>query len=237
MESKATSTTCHTSTSSPKSILPPGVEATFFEAWNERATQGRGVTVCVCTYRRADSIIRLLDSLERFEGTGYPTLIVDASPDVRTEEAVRSWVGRRRIRSALAYFRVEAALRGLTKQRNFALRVTATDLICFFDDDVELLSDCVTEMERVFRAAAGKFAGVGALVVNQPRCPVVLWRIRCALGMTANLRPGTYHGSGISVPWGYVRDSDGVVEGQWLPGAAMLWDVSRARKVGFCEEF
>ena len=237
MATKVISTTCHISTLRPESILPGGAEAAFFQAWNEPATHGRGVTVCVCTCRRPDSLIRLLDSLEKFEGTGYPTLIVDASPDLRTEDAVRSWVGRGRMRSPLAYFRVEPAMRGLTKQRNFALRVTATDLICFFDDDVELLSDCVREMERVFRGAAGKFAGVGALVVNQPRRPVALWRMRRALGMTANLRPGTYHGSGISVPWGYVRDSDGVVEGQWLPGAAMLWDVWLARKVGFCEEF
>jgi GT2 family glycosyltransferase len=135
------------------------------------------------------------------------------------------------------YYRVEQALRGLTKQRNFALQLTQTDLVCFFDDDIELLCGCITEMERVFRQSHGALAGVAALIVNQPRHPTLLWRLRYRLGMVAGLRPGSYHGSGLSVPWGYVKDSDEVVLGDWLPGGATLWDAPRARLTGFCEEF
>jgi hypothetical protein len=127
--------------------------------------------------------------------------------------------------------------RGLTKQRNFALGIVTTDLVCFFDDDVELLSPCVSEMERTFREAEGRLSGVGAFIVNQPRRPGGLWRLRRVLGIVRNLEPGSYHGSGFSVPWGYVKDGVGPVSGDWLPGAGMLWNASQARSARFCEEF
>jgi GT2 family glycosyltransferase len=213
------------------------IVAGFHKDWDSAATRSDGVTVVVCTYRRTDSLIRFLESLHRFEGSRYPVLLVDASPNADTEETLCQWIEQRGYKGPLAYVRVVAALRGLTKQRNVALRMTGTDMICFFDDDIELMSDCVTEMKRVYRESAGQVAGVAALIVNQPRHPTLLWKLRRTLLMVANLRPGTYHGSGMSVPWGYVQDSDGTVEGEWLQGGATLWNAQRARMFGFCEEF
>jgi glycosyltransferase involved in cell wall biosynthesis len=214
-----------------------GTAAILLAGWNREATSGRGVTVVVCTYKRPHSVTRFLDSLEETEGSGYPVVLVDASPDTSTENAIKHWMAKRDSSGSLAYFRLNPAQRGLTKQRNFALEIVETDLVCFFDDDVELLSPCISEMERTFREAEGKLSGVGALIVNQPRRPGALWRLRRVLGIVANLKPGSYHGSGFSVPWGYVKDGDGVVIGDWLPGAAMLWNTSEARSARFCERF
>jgi glycosyltransferase involved in cell wall biosynthesis len=213
------------------------VVATFFENWGDASIGCFGVSVVVCTYRRPSSIIDFLESLEQFESDRHPVLVIDASPDEQTELTLRRWYAESRNTRPLAYVRVGIRSRGLTRQRNFALRLVPTDLVCFFDDDIKLMSDCVTEMERAFRHARGKLAGIAALIVNQPRKPTSLWRLRRALGMIAHLRPGTYHGSGLSVPWGYVPDSDQIVIGDWIPGGCALWNTARARVVGFCEDF
>jgi GT2 family glycosyltransferase len=217
--------------------MPSGLVAAFYRNWKKSAVTVSGVTVVICTYCRPSSVIRLLESLYRFEGVRYPILVVDASPDAQTEAALWAWCTQDRKGCPLSYVRVEAALRGLTKQRNLALRLAETELICFFDDDLELLSDSVTEMLRVFCKSGGELIGVSSLIVNQPRHPTWLWRLRRALAITADLRPGSYQGSGFSVPWGYVEDRHEVVLGDWLPGGATLWDASRARTLGFCEAF
>ena len=50
-----------------------------------------GLTVCVCTFQRADSLIRVLDSLPAQTLTPDRVLIVDASPENETEEAFKAY--------------------------------------------------------------------------------------------------------------------------------------------------
>src|SRR5262249_37892577 len=113
-----------------------------------------------------------------------------------------------------------------------------TDLVAFFDDDILLLPDCLREMERVHRAAGDQVVGVGAFMQHPQGAPRRrLWYIRRLLGMLPDLRPGRYHRSGISVPWLFLEPTNDIVEGDWLPGCAMMWKTAVAREAGFYEGF
>jgi GT2 family glycosyltransferase len=67
-------------------------------------------------------------------------------------------------------------LSGLTAARNFALRVVATDLVLFLDDDCELLSDCVGALIRDFNARPDAI-GLGCVIESHCR-PSTLGQLR-----------------------------------------------------------
>jgi len=194
----------------------------------------KGVTVVMCTYRRARSMEGFLASLEEQVPRPLRLIVVDASPDTETEELVR--IRRGEMASGLLYFRVAGPLKGLTRQRNFGIRWVNTDLVAFFDDDVVLRPGCLAEMERVHRATDGT-VGVGGYTEGSYIPPDRLWRTRRALGIVADLRPGSYQRSGMSVPWAFLPPTDGVVDADWLPGCAMMWKTPVLREIGFSESF
>src|SRR5882762_3052832 len=141
-------------------------------------------------------------------------LTVDASPSDQTERAVRDHDSLAVVGSDLLYFRVTDGLRGLTRQRNFALRWVTTDLVAFFDDDIVLSPGCCAELERHHRELGDRVVGVGALIENQLQAPRLAWRLLRWLHAVSDLRPGTYSRSGISIPWGFLpRTEDRLVEG------------------------
>lgn len=205
----------------------------------ERAPQSllTGLTAAICTYKRPESLEQTLISLSRQERLADECLIIDATPDRSSEDRVRALLRKNRPARHVRYVRVEAPLRGLTRQRNLALRLASRDLIVFFDDDVDLERDCLRQMEQALRTARPEAAGVGGWIVNQVLRPDALWRTRRLLRIVGNLRPGTYQRTGMSIPWGFETSPSGVVEGDWLPGVAMMWRTEWARQTGFCEYF
>ncbi|MBX6332129.1 MAG: glycosyltransferase family 2 protein [Gemmatimonadaceae bacterium] len=197
-----------------------------------------GLTVVVCTYRRAPSVRRFLDSLAGQERQPERLVIVDASPDDATEREVRAWdVAAATGPAEVRYLRVTGALRGLTRQRNTALHLVDTDLVAFFDDDVVLLPHCLARMEAVHREAPLRVAGVGAFAHEEAVRPWALWRVRRALRVVPDLEPGRYHGAGISIPWEFHHPTRAPVAGDWLPGYAMMWRTAVVRAVGFNAAF
>ena len=60
---------------------------------------------------------------------------------------------------------------------------------------------------------------------------------RRALGIVSTLRPGAYSRSGMSVPWHFLPPGNGVVNGDWLTGGAMMYPTALARAIGFHEGF
>jgi GT2 family glycosyltransferase len=197
----------------------------------------RGCTVAVCTYRRSRALSRFFDSLQNQLTRPERLVIVDASPDDETERMLKSYPRVQQLAECVLYFRVTGPLKGLTRQRNFALRWVHTDLVVFFDDDVVLSPGCLREMETVFRKSGDGIVGVGALDGHAPARPRLLWRVRRLLHIVSSLRPGTYCRSGISVPWSISSSSETTVEGDWLPGYAMMWKTSAARDTRFYEGF
>lgn len=194
----------------------------------------RGVTVVICTYKRPASLVRFLDSLAAQVPMPERVLIVDASPSDQTERAVRDHDSLDVVGSDLLYFRVTGPLRGLTRQRNFALRWVTTDLVAFFDDDVVLSPGCCRELERHHRELGDRVVGVAALLENHFETPRLVWRLRKSLHIVSDLRPGTYSRSGIPIPWGFLSPTeDRLVEGDWLCGGATMWRSAAAREVRF----
>lgn len=201
----------------------------------ELPEQRRGVTVVLCTYKRAKSVERFLASLARQTLKPDALLIVDASPDGETEEVLAGSQDARAVPS-VSYWRVRGGLAGLTRQRNFGLRFVEHDLVAFFDDDVVLAPACLERMERAMRERPDA-VGVGASVSNESRRPSALWRFRRALRIVPDLTPGRYTRTGMSIPWSFLEPRAGCVEGDWLPGCGMMWRSSPARSVGFFSEF
>jgi GT2 family glycosyltransferase len=90
----------------------------------------------------------------------------------------------------------------------------------------------------VHRAAGHQVVGVGAFIQNRTGAQRKrLWYARRLLGMLPDLQPGRYYRSGISVPWIFLPATDQIVEGDWLPGCAMMWKTVVARETGFYEGF
>jgi GT2 family glycosyltransferase len=198
-----------------------------------------GVAVVVCTAGRPASLHRFLRSLATQASKPEQLIIVDASLDDHSERMLRHFQGLERLAADFQYFRVSAPLRGLTRQRNFSLQWVTTELVAFFDDDISLMPDCLCEMERAYRSAPDDIVGVGAFVQDGPlsSAPALLWRVRHLLRILPSLRPGRYHRSGVSVPWLFLNPTNELVEGDWLPGCAMMWRTEEARAVGFYEAF
>ncbi len=195
-----------------------------------------GITVAICTLRRPENVGRILRSLGVQTRRADEIVVVDASPDARTESVVREAAGLPGA-GRLVYMRVTRSRVGLTRQRNGALALAGRDLIVFFDDDVVLDARCLEELERVHRKEPGT-AGVGAMLEEpvRPRPPAI-WRLRRLLRIVSDLAPGRYHRSGMSTPWSFAARSGGVVAGDWLPGFAMMWRTGLARELGFYEAF
>lgn len=227
----------HQGASDPGLLAWSGASAPTLEA--DAGALTSGLALVVCTYKRSASLRRFLESLAVQDRRPDELIIVDASPDDATEQMLKQYHGVEHLADRLLYVRVSGPLKGLTRQRNFALRCVTTDLVVFFDDDIVLLPGCLREMEKPHRSFADHVTGVGAFMQNQC-CPAawpLLWRVRRRLGMTANLQPGRYHRSGVSTPWIFLSQTDELVEGDWLPGCAMMWKTAVAREVGFNEPF
>lgn len=225
-------------------ISPDPVAATEAEFWRPYGAPparggalSPGVTVVICTYVRPSSLERCVASLKAQTRKPDTLLVVDASRDALSEKALASDPTLLEAAARVGYLRVGDRHRGLTRQRNVALARVTDDLVAFFDDDVVLRPRCLEEMEAVHRASGDGVVGVGAMIEGQPQRPDALWRLRRALGIVSSLSPGRYCRSGMSIPWSFLRQDTGVAEGDWLPGAAMLWKTAAARDVGFNENF
>jgi GT2 family glycosyltransferase len=231
-----------TTAGAPTMMNAPNIVAAFGAATMREADAMRqatlvlGCTVAVCTYRRPAALSRLLDSVLAQDRLPDEVLIIDASPDDATEHVVLEHPLRERLRDRLSYIRVTGALRGLTRQRNVALSVAATDLIAFFDDDIVLDPQCIAELERAHRDDATR-AGVGAHIQGEWTPIPLLWRMRRALRIVPTLEPGVYCRSGFSIPWAFLPPGDDLVRGDFLPGGAVMWRTALARTLAFNERF
>jgi glycosyltransferase involved in cell wall biosynthesis len=114
----------------------------------------RGVSVCICTYRRPASFLLTLETclvaLQRFGGHGE-IIVVDSDPDGSACGVVRA-------RGTAGIVKYRTAKRpGVAAARNCALEFASHDLIAFIDDDEwcdpEWLVKLVTALEGTESAA------------------------------------------------------------------------------------
>lgn len=96
----------------------------------------------VCTYERALSLKRLLDSVAKQSLYPDEIQIIDGSVGNDTKEMVSAASFKN-----LNYYKVDENDRGLTRQRNLGISLSAdVDIICFLDDDIVLEPDYFSEL-------------------------------------------------------------------------------------------
>ena len=120
-------------------------------------------SLIICTYKRPQALLTLLQSVK--QQTLYPNeiLIVDGSPNDDTQLMLSQNSFQN-----LNYFKVEEKDRGLTKQRNYGIaRVSKTnEVVCFLDDDTVLESEYFDEVINVFEKNP-EITGVGGVAINE----------------------------------------------------------------------
>lgn len=178
-------------------------------------------SLIICTYKRPQALLTLLQSVK--QQTRYPNeiLIVDGSPDDFTKEMLSQHSFQN-----LKYYKVEEKDRGLTKQRNFGIaRVTeASEVVCFLDDDTVLAPTYFEEIIKTYTIHP-EALGVGGYITNE-----VSWQ-NVGDGYVATVNEFYYDGwkrkDGSRFVWRKKLDLDSDVPPGYLP------DFSHGRSVGF----
>jgi len=103
------------------------------------------VSVIVPTYNRPDCVRRCIECL--LEQTPQPDqiIIVDASPDTRTRDAVAEYPG-------VVYLFNESGRGNTPNSRNAALEIAFGEIIAFLDDDAYVMSGWLPNMVETFES-------------------------------------------------------------------------------------
>jgi glycosyltransferase involved in cell wall biosynthesis len=123
------------------------------------------LSLIICTYQRPEATATLLESVG--QQTIYPDqiLLIDGSKDDETLFRFReSEIPN------LRYYKVNAANRGLTRQRNFGIERVheGITIVAFLDDDVILEYDYFEQLLEIYRAHP-QAVGAGGYITNEVR--------------------------------------------------------------------
>lgn len=122
-------------------------------------------SLIVCTYQRAEPLLKLLKSV--VEQSLYPDdiIIVDGSLDTKTQYAFKQ-----NNFANLRYVKVHDDKRGLTKQRNVGISMLkdSTQIACFLDDDIILKPNYFEVLLKTYEEHP-QALGVGGYIVNDTR--------------------------------------------------------------------
>lgn len=122
-------------------------------------------SLIVCTYQRAEPLLKLLKSV--VEQSLYPDdiIIVDGSLDTKTQDAFKQ-----NNFANLRYVKVLDDKRGLTKQRNVGISMLkdSTQIACFLDDDIILKSNYFEVLLKTYEEHP-QALGVGGYIANDTR--------------------------------------------------------------------
>lgn len=120
-------------------------------------------SLLICTYKRAQPLLNLLNSVK--VQTLYPNeiFVVDGSDDFETAQ-----LNLENTFKNLKYYKVSPKDRGLTKQRNFGIDLVSknTKVVCFLDDDTELELQYFENLIALF-ANNSTVTGVGGVSINE----------------------------------------------------------------------
>jgi GT2 family glycosyltransferase len=182
------------------------------------------ISIIVCTYGRAEALIRLLGCLAGQAAADFEVLIVDGSgenPSVRVAFAAFL----REHPSMSASMRLIGSAKGLTRQRNIGIDLARGDLLCFLDDDVTMEPGFLRQLAELF--ARPDFAGVGGMTAydlqNYPTPLTLKWRLRRLFRIVPALVPGAIDRLGRGIPVSFLKPFSGVREIGYLPGFCMIY--------------
>jgi GT2 family glycosyltransferase len=200
------------------------------------------LALVVCTSGRPGTIARLLSSLARQTCSPREVLVVDGSVDDDTQRAVEalwpSWPP-----ATLRYLRVPAEHRGLTRQRNYGLARTTSEIVAFLDDDTIPEPGYFSAILACFARHADA-AGVGGYIVEADWARVdesdrrrldlfVLddwarrddfrWRLRRLLGLESERPPGWMPRFGHARPVSFLPPDGSDHQVEFIMGGASAW--------------
>lgn len=120
-------------------------------------------SLIICTYMRSKPILGLLKSVK--EQILYPDeiLVIDSSTNADTETVLRE-----NTYNNLKYFKVDHDQRGLTKQRNFGVKLVSekSEIVCFLDDDIILEPQYFENLIKTYSEKPDALA-VGGYITNE----------------------------------------------------------------------
>lgn len=108
-------------------------------------------SVCICTRNRPQDLYKALKSLEQSEVPVYQIVVSDDSTDLRTKQPLEAYF------PAVRY--VPGPKKGLSANRNNALRAVTGTHVLFIDDDVVLARDFFTRMKQAFQEQKEPYGG------------------------------------------------------------------------------
>ncbi|MDQ1910400.1 glycosyltransferase family 2 protein [Paenibacillus sp. GD4] len=108
-------------------------------------------SVCICTRNRPQDLYKALKSLEQSEVPVYQIVVSDDSTDLRTKQLLEAYF------PAVRY--VPGPKKGLSANRNNALRAVTGTHVLFIDDDVVLARDFFTRMKQAFQEQKEPYGG------------------------------------------------------------------------------
>jgi GT2 family glycosyltransferase len=123
------------------------------------------ISLIICTYMRPESLLTLLQSVQKQALYPDEILIIDGSLDNATKIILEENQFKN-----LKYFLVSKEDRGLTKQRNFGISNVnnVIDVVCFLDDDTVLELNYFAEIVKTFQIKP-EVIGVGGIAINESK--------------------------------------------------------------------
>jgi GT2 family glycosyltransferase len=118
------------------------------------------ISVIICTRNRFDDFKKTIASLIQQSRMPDEFIVVDSSDSLQIEEYLNSI----ELPINVHYFHTEP---GLTLQRNYGIHESRGDLLFFFDDDVDLDVNYITQAEKIFETdTPHEIGAVGGRIVN-----------------------------------------------------------------------
>lgn len=208
-------------------------------------------SLAICTYRRPEAIRKLLERLRDAEECPPEIVIVDSSPDLATEDAVGRFKDL-----PIKYYHVGTELRGLTKQRNFAIGKCGGDIVLFFDDDIIPSADFFVELRRCWERNP-EAVGVGGYILGETwkkcdngtegsgwfcvegwaRREPMRWRVRKVLRLASELPPGWIPPEGHGRPIGCYPPDGKDRRVEFVMGGVASWKKEILREILFSSFF
>lgn len=206
------------------------------------------LSLVICTYRRPGPVRRLLEAVAAQTRRPDEVLVVDASPDTETEEAVRGL--------GAVYSRVPPEERGLTRQRNWGISRASGDLVSFLDDDTVPEPAYFEEVLACF-GRHPEAVGVGGYIANEvewrrggstaslavfrdgpwERREDHRWRLRRRLGLDSPAPAGWMPPSGHGRPVSFVPPDGEDRRVEFFMGGAATWRKDLLERVRFSPWF
>jgi len=126
-------------------------------------------SLIICTYMRPESLLALMQSVQKQLLYPDQILIIDGSIDNETNTVLE-----KNQFLNLEYFLVSNENRGLTRQRNYGISKLNSDcdIVCFLDDDTILQQNYFREVIDTFKTNLA-IIGVGGVAVNEYK-----WKIQ-----------------------------------------------------------